>query len=65
MTKNNFILITSWIFLLIGIAHISRLLSGWTVHIAGVAVPMVLYWIQAFIVLCLSLLGFGILKKEK
>lgn len=62
MTKNHFVLLASFIFLMIGVVHIFRLLIGWQVSIAGFMVPMWIYWIEAFASLCLAFWGFKIKK---
>ena len=64
MTKDKFICIASYIFLIIGILHIVRLLCGWQVQVGNFMVPMWIYWIEAFIVLYLSFLGSQLLKKK-
>ena len=65
MIKNHFIWLASFVFLMIGVAHIFRLLIGWQVWIAGFMVPMWIYWVEAFVSLYLSFLGFKMVKKEK
>ena len=62
MTKNHFVLLASFIFLMIGVVHIFRLLIGWQVTIAGFMVPMWIYWVEAFASLFFSFLGFKIKK---
>jgi hypothetical protein len=62
--KHNFVYVASWILLIIGIINIFRLLIGWQVQIAGLMVPMWIYWVEAFVFLYLSFLGFQ-MKKEK
>ena len=64
MTKNHFIYIASVLFLIIGVVHIVRLLIGWQVQIAGFMVPMWIYWVEAFVFLYMSFLGFKIKKVE-
>lgn len=63
MKKDTFVLVVSWIFLLIGICHIGRLLYGWQVQIGDFMVPMWIYWLEAFVSLYLSYLGFQLGKK--
>jgi len=65
MKKNHFVWLASFIFLMIGVAHIFRLLIGWQVSIAGFMIPMWIYWVEAFASLYLSFLGFKMVKKEK
>ena len=64
MKKDNFVLLASWIFLLVGVTHIVRLLSGWQVQMGDVMVPMWIYWVEAFGALYLSYLGFQLGKKS-
>ncbi|KKS23870.1 MAG: hypothetical protein UU82_C0017G0004 [Candidatus Nomurabacteria bacterium GW2011_GWC2_41_8] len=63
MTKNNFISVASYVFLIVGIMHIARLLTGWQVQINGFMIPMWIYWVEAFASLYLSFLGFRLSKK--
>ncbi|PIR68182.1 hypothetical protein COU49_02450 [Candidatus Nomurabacteria bacterium CG10_big_fil_rev_8_21_14_0_10_35_16] len=63
MTKHTFVLVASWIFLIIGIMHIGRLTYGWQVYIGDFMVPMWIYWVEAFASLYLSFLGFQLNKK--
>lgn len=63
MTKHTFVSVASWIFLIIGIMHIGRLIYGWQVQIGDFMVPMWIYWVEAFVSLYLSFLGFRINKK--
>jgi len=64
MKKDNFVLLVSLIFLIIGVVHIVRLLVGWQVQIAGFMVPMWIYWVEAIVFLILSFVGFRLKKRE-
>ncbi|OGI86500.1 hypothetical protein A3A05_00010 [Candidatus Nomurabacteria bacterium RIFCSPLOWO2_01_FULL_41_12] len=63
MKKDNFVLLASWIFLIVGVAHIVRLLYGWQVQMGDVMVPMWIYWAEALASLYLAYLGFQFSKK--
>jgi hypothetical protein len=64
MTKNHFVFLASFIFLIIGVINVFRLIIGWQVQIAGFMVPMWIYWVEAFALFYLSFLGFKIKKGE-
>ena len=64
MTKKHFVYLASVIFLIMGIVHIVRLLVGWQVQIAGFMVPMWIYWLEAFVFLYLSFVGFKIKNRD-
>ncbi|KKU55743.1 MAG: hypothetical protein UX77_C0008G0034, partial [Parcubacteria group bacterium GW2011_GWA1_47_11] len=43
MSKNNFVSIAAFIFLLVGVLHALRLLNGWGVQMGNAVIPM---WIS-------------------
>jgi hypothetical protein len=64
MTKNHFVFLVSLILLLMGIVDIVRLVIGWQVQIVSFVVPMWIYWVEAVVFICLSFVGFWLVKKE-
>jgi hypothetical protein len=63
MTKSNFILVDSMMFLLIGLAHLVRALMGWEVTIGTYVVPVWFSWLAILIALYLGFQGFMLSKK--
>lgn len=45
MSFKSYSLLTSVIFLLIGVLHLARIIQGWSAEIGGWLVPMWLSWV--------------------
>ncbi|HEY4503026.1 MAG TPA: hypothetical protein VJC14_01135 [Candidatus Paceibacterota bacterium] len=63
MIKSKFVLVVSFLFLIIGIVHAVRLLNGWEVQIADLVVPMWASWVAVLFAFYLALSGFRMLKR--
>jgi len=63
MGKNKFVFIVSVIFLIIGVAHIFRVLGGWQVQVGNLAIPIWASWIAVILAFYLSFQGFRLAKK--
>jgi len=63
MTKNNFLSVVSFIFLIVGIVHAMRLFNGWEVQIGDLMLPVWVSWIGVVVAFYLSYSGFRLLKK--
>lgn len=63
MTKTTFLMVTSIIFLIIGVIHVLRIFGGWDAQIGSFIVPMWASYLAAIVSLFLSYQAFR-LKKE-
>ncbi|OGI82942.1 hypothetical protein A3I95_02995 [Candidatus Nomurabacteria bacterium RIFCSPLOWO2_02_FULL_44_12] len=63
MTKNNFVSVASFIFLVVGVLHVLRLLNGWEVQIGGFVPPMWASWVALILAAYLALQGFRLARK--
>ena len=63
MSKNNFISLAFFIFLIIGVMHALRLINGWEVQVESTVVSMWVSWVAVIFFGFLSWTGFRI-KKE-
>ncbi len=63
MKKEPFILITSSIFLLITLLHLTRVIAGWQVTIHGWVLPLSLSYLAVLIAGLLALHGFKLAGK--
>jgi phosphoglycerol transferase MdoB-like AlkP superfamily enzyme len=64
MTQKTFLLIASMIFLLIALAHLSRLVFKWSVLLGGWAVPFWVNWVALLVFAYLAYEGFRLGKKS-
>ena len=56
--SNAYAAVSALVFAVVAIAHLIRILRGWTVQIGPYAVPMSLSWIGLVIAALLSIWGF-------
>ncbi|OGI76139.1 hypothetical protein A3C67_01700 [Candidatus Nomurabacteria bacterium RIFCSPHIGHO2_02_FULL_42_19] len=63
MTKNNFVSVASFIFLIVGVMHALRLFNGWEVQLGGLLVPMWASWVAVLLAAYLTFQGFHLSKK--
>ena len=55
---NDYAAVSALIFAVVAIAHLIRILRGWTVHIGPYSVPMSLSWVGLVIAALLAIWGF-------
>jgi len=63
MDKKTFIGVASYVFLVVGILHLLRIINQWSASVGELAIPM---WVSWVVVICLGYLawfGFGFSKK--
>ncbi|HEY9583772.1 MAG TPA: hypothetical protein VJI66_02310 [Candidatus Paceibacterota bacterium] len=63
MTKKDFLSIVSALFLIIGIIHLIRIVSGWDVQVGDLMIPVWASWVGVIVAFYLSFQGFK-LRKE-
>ena len=64
MSKNNFVSIAAFIFLLVGILHVLRLLNGWGVQMGNTVIPMWISWPALVVAACLTWQGFRLARSS-
>lgn len=62
MSQKNYLQVTSYLFSVAALVHISRLLMGWSVNVAGFEVPTIA---SAGMALVASLLAYSAFKLAK
>ena len=63
MTKNNVVSVASFIFLVVGVLHVLRLLIGLEIQIGSLINPMWTSWVALVLVAYLTFQGFRLAKK--
>lgn len=63
MAHKTFYLVASSIFLLIALAHLSRLIFKWSVSLGGWAVPFWINWVALLVFAYLAYEGFRLARK--
>ena len=56
--SNHYAAVSALVFAVVAIAHLIRILRGWTVHIGPYSVPMSVSWIGLAIAAVLAIWGF-------
>jgi hypothetical protein len=56
--SNYYAAVSTLIFAVVAIAHLIRIMKGWTVHIGPYSAPMSLSWIGLVIAALLAIWGF-------
>jgi TRAP-type C4-dicarboxylate transport system permease small subunit len=56
--KENYLYLTSIIFLIVGIVHLFKILSGFSIVIAGVPYPLWISWAEMILAFGFAFLGF-------
>ena len=60
MQYRSFIVVSTLIFLIVAVAHLTRIVLAWPVQIGSLDVPMWISWIALVVTAALSAWGFGI-----
>lgn len=63
MKKNTYFVVTSLLFFVVTMVHLSRVAFGWEVNIGAFYVPMWLSWVAVFGIGFLSLHGYRFSRK--
>ena len=63
MAHKTFCLVASSIFLLVALAHLSRLIFKWSVSLGGWAVPFWINWVALLVFAYLAYEGFRLARK--
>lgn len=64
MSKNNYVSLVSYVFLIVGVAHVLRAFSGWEVQFGSYMVPVWASYVAAVVAFCLSYQGFRLAKTQ-
>ncbi|OGI91920.1 hypothetical protein A2933_01555 [Candidatus Nomurabacteria bacterium RIFCSPLOWO2_01_FULL_46_18] len=64
MSKNNFVSIAAFIFLLVGVLHALRLLNGWGVQMGNTVIPMWISWPALVVAAFLTWQGFRLARSS-
>jgi len=64
MSKNNFVSIAAFIFLLVGILHALRLLNSWGVQMGNAVIPMWISWPALVVAAFLTWQGFRLARSS-
>ena len=60
---NNFLKITGTVFGIVGILHLYRAISSWTLIVEGFTIPVWLSFVAGILILGMSYLAFKLSKK--
>ena len=64
MDQKTFVLLAGVIFAIVALAHLLRILMGWSIVIDNWTVPMWLSWIALVIAGVLSYFGFSLVSRR-
>ena len=59
MSRNTYTTLTAAIFVVVAIAHLLRIILGWSVEIGGWSVPFWLSWLALLVAGSLGYFGFA------
>ena len=58
MNRNTYLTITAFLFLVVAIAHLLRIILGWHVEIGGLSIPLWVSWLAVLVAGALAYFGF-------
>lgn len=64
MTKKKYLYIAAALFLIVALVHLLRIISGFSIQIAGIAYPLWLSWTEMILAFALSFFGFRLAQKD-
>jgi uncharacterized protein involved in cysteine biosynthesis len=59
LNRNTYVTLTAAIFVLVAMAHVLRIIFGWSVEIGGLIIPFWLSWLAVLAAGALAYLGFS------
>ena len=65
MSNQLYQAVTGTLFTVVALAHLARVLNGWSVQVADWSIPMVVSWVGAVIPALLAITAFSLLRGSK